>query len=137
MGLALEAVEISSPNELPVALQELSNKIDILWGINDRIALNTKTAKRILLFSYRNRIPFIGLSTTWVKSGAIYSLDRDYTYLGIQCGEIAFKVLSGVNVNSIPVTSPRKIIYTINLKTAEHMKINFKDEIVSNAHKVF
>lgn len=137
MGLTLEVVEISSPNELPIALQELSNKIDILWGINDRIVLNAKTAKRILLYSYRNRIPFIGLSTTWVKSGAIYSLDRDYTYLGIQCGEIAFKILSGVNVNSLPVTSPRKIIYAINLKTAEHMKININDEIVRNAHKVF
>ena len=57
--------------------------------------------------------------------------------MGIQCGEIAFKILSGVNVNSIPVTSPRKIIYAINLKTAEYMKINFKDEIVRNAYKVF
>ena len=137
MGLVLDAVEISSPSELPIALKQLSQKVDILWGINDSVVLNSKTAKNILLFSYRNHIPFIGLSTAWVKSGAIYSLDRDYTYLGIQCGEIAFKVLSGVNVNSIPISFPGKVIYAINLKTAEHMKINFKDEIVSNAHKVF
>ncbi|MBI4848827.1 MAG: ABC transporter substrate-binding protein [Nitrospirae bacterium] len=137
MNFRLEVRKISSPGEIPAALDAISNKADVFWGINDNMVFTPETAKHILLFSYRNRIPFIGLSSEWVKAGALYSLDRDYKSIGAQCGEMALKILSGSSVSSIPVAAPRTVIYSLNLKTAEHMKINFPETVVKNAFKIY
>ena len=137
MGFRLDAQKVYVPQDLPAALDALSNSADVLWGVSDNLVLTSQTARHILLFSYRNHIPFIGLSATWVKAGALYSLDRDYTDIGRQCGEIAFKILQGSRTNLIPPAPPRKIIYSINLKTARDMKIEFSDMLVSGAYEVF
>jgi putative ABC transport system substrate-binding protein len=137
MGLKLKAREIYAPRDLPDALRSLSESTDVLWGMADKIVLTPQTARSILLFSFRNRIPFVGLSEAWVKAGALYALDWDYSDLGRQCGEIAFKVLRGSQVESIPPVRPRKVIYSLNLKTARHMKMNIPEELVRGARRVF
>lgn len=137
MGLSLDAQEVNTPQDLPAALERLVNSADVIWGVADNIVLTSETAKHILLFSYRNRIPFIGLSSAWVKSGAFYSLDRDYTDIGVQCGEIAMKILKGSTAGSIHPVLPRKVMYSLNLKTAKHMKITIPEAIIKGAYQVY
>ena len=137
MGLSLDAQEVNNPQDLPPALEKLANSADVLWGVADNLVLTAQTAKHILLFSYRNKIPFIGLSATWVKSGALYSLDRDYSDIGIQCGEIAIKILQGTSAGLIPPAVPRKVIYSVNLKTAQYMKLNIPEAVIKNAHQIY
>src|SRR2546425_8044938 len=114
MGLTLLARKAHSPKDLPDALASLNNRADGLWGVADQIVLNPQTVKPILLFSLRNRIPFVGLSATWVKAGALYALDRDYDDIGRQLGEAAVKILRGAAPGSLPPASPRKVVYCIN-----------------------
>lgn len=137
MDLKLEVQRINSPRELPEALNAIANKADVFLGINDNVVFTQETAKHILLFSYRNHIPFIGLSSEWVKAGALYSLDRDYKSIGVQCGEMALKVLNGTAITSISLDAPRIVTYSINMKTAEQMKIRFPEAVVKNANKVY
>jgi putative ABC transport system substrate-binding protein len=137
MGLKLKAREVYAPRDLPDALRSLSESTDVLWGMADKIVLTPQTARSILLFSFRNRIPFVGLSGAWVKAGALYALGWDYSDLGRQCGEIAFKVLRGSRVESIPPVRPRKVIYSLNVKTARHMKMKIPGELVRSAGTVF
>jgi putative ABC transport system substrate-binding protein len=89
------------------------------------------------LFSFRNRMPFSGLSASWVKAGALYALDRDYEDLGAQCAEMALKVLDGKHAGSIPPARPRKVRYVLNLRTAEHLKLNLPSELVDGAAEVY
>jgi putative ABC transport system substrate-binding protein len=103
----------------------------------DELVLTPQTAKHILLFSFQNRIPFVGLSTAWVKAGAVYALDWDYTDLGMQCGEMALKVLQGTAINTLPPVIPRKVVYALNQKTARHMKIEIAETLVHGAREVF
>jgi putative ABC transport system substrate-binding protein len=137
MGLKLEAQEIINPQGLPEALNKLSKNSDVFWGIPDSLVLNSQTVKHILLFSFQNRIPFIGLSSSWVKAGALYSLDWDYVDMGMQCGEVAWKVLQGTPTHSIPTATPRKVYYVLNLTTANHMKVKLSDELILGAHQTF
>ncbi len=137
MGLTLQPQEIRIPQDLPAALDNLSKNADVLWAIPDSVVLNSQTAKHILLFSFRNHIPLIGLSEAWVKAGALYALDRDYHDLGAQCGEMALKVLEGAKAGTIPYASPRKVVYSVNLNTARQMKIRIPNELIHEAHKVF
>jgi putative ABC transport system substrate-binding protein len=133
LGLELVSVEVASPRDLPDALEALSRRAQVLWGINDETVYTPATAKAILTFSYRNRIPLTGLSTPWVKAGALYALDRDYRDIGRQCGELAARVLRGERAASIPPETPRKLSYALNLKAARHMNLDLSSAVVQGA----
>jgi putative ABC transport system substrate-binding protein len=88
------------------------------------------------LFSFRHQIPLIGHSTPWVKAGALYALDRDYTDIGLQCAEMAGKILAGQAASSLPPVPPRKVRYTLNRKTAEQMKLDLPVRAFRDAAEV-
>ncbi len=137
LGLRLVTREIHQPKDLPGALDSLAREADMLFALTDQMVLSRQTAQAILLFSFRNRMPFSGLSQSWVKAGALYALERDYVDLGAQCGEMAMKVRNGRRAGSLPPAKPRKVVYAVNLKTAEHLKISLPPELVEGAVEVF
>ena len=57
--------------------------------------------------------------------------------IGMQCGEIAAKILQGTPASAIPPLSPRKVFYALNLKTAEHMKMTIPEPLIDGAQQVF
>ena len=136
-GLTFYSKRVETPQELPDALDSLPGNADVLWGLTDSVVFSPETVKGILLFSFRNRIPFVGLSTSWVKAGAVYALDRDYVDIGVQCGELAEQVLKGVKIHTLKPQSPRKVLYALNLTSTNHMHLNFSDGVIRGAHPVF
>jgi putative ABC transport system substrate-binding protein len=137
MGVKLVAKPVDTPRELPDALESLANNIDLLWGITDQVVVSPQTAEPILLFSFRNKIPFAGLSTPWVKAGSFYALERDYGDIGNQCAEIVVKILNKTAPGTIQVVPPRKVLFSINLKTARTMHLKLSEQIISGASQVF
>lgn len=137
LGLNFVAQEVNSPRELPVAMESLFRRVDVLWGITDPVVLSRQTAKAILLTSFRNKVPFIAPSSAWVKAGALYSLEVDYSDMGVQTGEMAHSVLQGKQVSTMPPQEPREVRYSLNLRTAEHMRLELSGEIVDGAAQVF
>jgi putative tryptophan/tyrosine transport system substrate-binding protein len=136
-GMRLEAYEVNTPQDIPAALDSLSRRAEVLWGMADSLMLSPPIAKNILLFSFRNNIPLIGPSATWVKAGALYSLDWNYTDLGAQCGEMAQKILAGAAPSSLPPATPRKVLYSLNLVTARQMKLTVPEPMVRGARQVY
>ena len=137
MGLKLETQKVLAPQDLPGALEKIARNGDVLWGIPDSVVYTPQTAKPILLFSFRNKVPLIGLSSSWVKAGALYSLEWDYGDIGAQSGETALKILQGMRPGAIPPAGPRKVLYSINLNTARHMKIEIPEALLRNAQSVY
>jgi putative ABC transport system substrate-binding protein len=136
-GLTLLAHEVNSPQEIPIALKTLTRKVDVLWGVADKLVFNAKTAKYLLLFSFRNRIPLIGLSSPWVKAGALYALSWDYEDMGKQCGEMALEILQNKTAGSTSPVGPRKVEYSVNLKTAERMKLVIPETLIKEAKTIY
>ena len=137
LGLKLETQEVRTAQEVPDALERLSKRAQVLWGVPDPVALSMQMAKPILLFSLQNSIPFAAPSSLWVKAGALYSLDCDYRAVGAQCGEMAVKVLKGASPASLPPETPRMITYSINMNTARMMKLAIPDDLVRGAKQTF
>jgi len=136
VNLNIQAYQIDRPQELPDALENLADRADALWGVTDPMVFNPETAKSLLLFSFRHQIPLIGHSTPWVKAGALYALDRDYSDIGVQCAELASKILGGQAAGSLTPVPPRKVRYTLNRKTAEQMKLELPDRTYRDAAEV-
>ena len=136
-GLTLHAIPVTSPLELPAALTSLAKQADVLWGLSDQMVINAQTARNLLLFSFRNRIPFFGLSAAWVEAGALVALERDYQDIGRQCAELAQQIIAGASPASLPLQTPRKVLYTLNRRTAEQMKIEFPAKVLRAAQEVY
>ena len=137
LGLEIVAVKVESPQDITSALKSLNNRVDSILAIPDKMVYSSNTAKAVLLFSFRNRIPFIGLSGAWVKAGALYALDWDYSDLGRQSADIALKILNGTKPEKIKPDVPGKSVYQLNLKTAKHMKLKINRKLIAAAEKVY
>lgn len=122
---------------LDLVLKNLPSQVAALWSFDDAAIFTPQNAESLLLFSFRNRIPLIGLSSQWVKAGALYALDRDYDDLGRQSAEQAWRILQGAPVQQIAPETPRKVLYSINRQTAEHMKLELPDSLIGGAYETF
>ncbi|MSP26352.1 MAG: hypothetical protein EXR75_14595 [Myxococcales bacterium] len=122
VGLELVARPVESPNKIPEALKALKN-VDAIWGVPDATVLSAATARTVLTFAFSNRIPISGPSDSWVKAGALYALDRDYRDIGRQCGELGADILRGRAPRDLPVQKPRIILYSLNARAFDDMKL--------------
>jgi putative ABC transport system substrate-binding protein len=135
-GFRLDALAVKSPQDIPATLEEASRTAEVLWGLTDRVVFSPESAKGLLLFSFRNRMPLVGVSAAWVRAGALCSLDRDYVDIGRQAGEMAVKILAGGSAADIPPVPPRRVCYAINLKTAQQLGLEFADNVLRDACEV-
>jgi len=123
LGLELVARKVDSRERLPDALASLANDVQVVWGIADTLVLTPETARSFLLFQFRQRIPFAGLSESWVKAGSLYALDRDWTDLGRQCAELADQLLRGRDARTLDPQSPRRVLLSLNRGTAQSLRL--------------
>jgi len=136
LGLSLVPIEVREPKELPAALDRAARESDVLWGLTDSVVFSPESAKGLLLFSFRNRIPVVGISGNWVRAGALFGLDRDYDDIGRQAGEMALAILGGTDAKQVPPAAPRKVCPVFNLKTARQMGIEFQEDVLRSACEV-
>jgi len=122
-NILLNAIPIKTTKELALAIRHLSPQLDAFW-ILDASVFNNAAIRQLLLFSFRNRIPLIGLSAPWVKAGALYALDWDYYDMGEQAADLALKILQQKQKpSSLSPLHPRTIRPVYNPKTADYMKL--------------
>lgn len=136
-GLELVEVRISKPAELSKAIRGLANRIDVLWGVADETLYNAATAETVLLFSFRQRVPFIGQSQNWVFAGAALGPAFDYQAIGRQCARIVGEVLDGTPAQEIGVRTPIKMSYSVNLNTLSKLNIAIADSVIEDAQHVY
>jgi putative ABC transport system substrate-binding protein len=136
-GLELVAIPVDSERELLDNTAGLTEKVDVLWSVADSTVFSPQGLKQILLATLRNRIPFIGLSPSFVKAGALLAFSVDYQDVGRQSGEQALRILGGEEPSRVPMTSPRSISLSLNMNTARQIQVNIQDEIRRKAELFF
>jgi putative ABC transport system substrate-binding protein len=136
-GIDIVPVKINSVAQLKEGLQYISKQADALLAVPDATVYSGKTAKEVLLFSYRNSIPFIGLSSTWVEAGALYALEVNYTDIGRQCAEAARQIVAGASPGKQPAFSASNVTYTVNSKTIQHLRLNIDPELIAEGLEIF
>jgi putative ABC transport system substrate-binding protein len=136
-GLELVTREISSTKEVIGALESLQDGIDALWIVPDETILSQAVVQQMLLFSYRRKVPLLGLSDRHAQMGALFSLSfASGEDIGRQAGELAQAILTGRAVADVPYTSARKFYLTVNLKTAQKLGLEIPQAILTRAANV-
>ncbi len=136
VGMELVPMSVRSEGDLLGHAASLSG-VDALWSVADSTVFSPQGLNHILLSTLRHRVPFVGLSPSFVKAGALLALSVDYTDVGRQSGEIACRVLAGEKPSAIPVTAPRKVTLSVNLNTARQIDVAIGDDIRQKAQIFF
>jgi putative ABC transport system substrate-binding protein len=137
MNLGLVTHPIHSEAEVPEGLTSLRPRIDALWLVSDRTVLTTQSLQYVFLFAFQTNLPLMGLSDHFVRMGALFAVGPDYRDVGMQSGEFAAQILGGRNPDELPVASPRKVLLSLNLRTAEIIGLRIPDVVVRKAASVY
>jgi putative ABC transport system substrate-binding protein len=126
--LSLVEIPVTSESEVLGQVEGLKGRVDVLWSVADSTVFTPRSVDSILLLTLRDGIPFVGLSPSFVKAGALLSFSCDYEDVGAQSAEQALGILSGKSPADIPVAFPRRISLFVNLNTAHaiHLEISQK-----------
>ena len=110
---------------------------EIFWILPDQTVLAPKVVEYMLLFSYRNKIPLLGLSERQAQMGALLSLSFGSSEdIGRQSAELSNAILAGRPAGAIPFTTARTIKVTVNLKAAKKLGLEIPDSILAMADTV-
>ncbi len=136
-GLQLVGREIASVKEFPDAFKEISRQIDSFLMIADTRIYFQKSIEYLLSESLKNRLPVIGLSSSYTRAGALFSFDMDYIDLGRRAGEIAAKIMVGERPANMVRSRPDSIRFSLNLVVAERLGIKIPPRVLREASEVF
>jgi putative ABC transport system substrate-binding protein len=78
--------------------------------------------EKVLLYTLREKIPFMGLSEQYVRAGALLALTVSYTENGRQAAEQVQAILAGEQAASLPVVRPQSIEVVFNAHIAHRLK---------------
>lgn len=137
-GITIIAQRVNNSKEVPLIVKNLKGQyIDVIWLLPDITVITKETMEFMLIFSLENGIPILAFSDKYVENGSLMALDIDAVDIGLQAGEMANKILSGINTSNIPIGSPRKAVLSLNLKTATKLSIAISEEVLKKAQRIY
>jgi len=81
--------------------------------------------------------PSISHLESAVQAGLLCGFSLDLYGVGIQCGEMAARVLQGEPISSIKAEYPRKVTIALNRKTATNLGIVFSLDVLNLANVIY
>ena len=136
-GLSFKAIPVNSEKDMMDSLKQLVSKQDMLFAIADSKVYTPQNAQFIILETLRNGIPFVGISSAYVKAGALLSFSCNFKENGEQAAGLAARILNGESPSKLSVAIPERIEIAINENTARHIQIKLPERILKEAAEVF
>ena len=118
-------------------IKGLDSSADALLLLPD-ISLLTKTAiEESYLFSFRKKIPLLGISKKHVRQGALFALEFDPRQVGRHLGQMAAAALHGQSIAHNQALPSQHFNLYINQETAKKMGITIPAEMIAHAKYVY
>jgi putative ABC transport system substrate-binding protein len=134
VGVELVVKQAHDQRDIPRLVDEMRNKIDVLWMLPDPTVITSVMVEYMLQFSFHYNVPIFSFAKKYVELGAVAALVVDPYAIGVQAGEIV-KTLSAGRKDAIRAYA-RSPHLTINTKVAAKMGLKIKDEILKRADKI-
>lgn len=133
----LVPMQISSEREVPGSLRALLPSVDALWLVPDSTVLTDESLRFILNTALEARVPVIGFSREFARSGALLCLSVNYADIGRQAGQLTRKLLDGQLSLPMKPWHPDRIETSLNLKTAKFLGIDIPRELEQKADELY
>ena len=136
IGINLIAKEVHRSSDVPLLIKDMKGKIDAFWMLPDLTVITPETVEYLLLFSLESTVPILTFAEKYVELGALMSVGIDAFDIGTQAGEMAEKILSGRDVETIQRVDARKALISINLKVAGKLGTTIDEKVIRKARIV-
>jgi putative ABC transport system substrate-binding protein len=136
-GTELVPIQISSERDVPGALRALLPSIDALWLVPDSTVLTDESLRFILNTALEERVPVVGFSREFARSGAVLCLSVNYADIGRQAGQLTRKILDGQISLPMRPLHPDRIDISLNLKTAKFLGIDIPKDFAEKADELY
>ncbi|AIL32812.1 ABC transporter substrate-binding protein [Basilea psittacipulmonis] len=132
----IKLVTAAAPRTVDVqsAARSLIGKIDMFYTTTDNnvVAAYESMAK----VANEAKIPLVASDTPSVERGAVASLGVNYYHIGLQAGEMVYRILQGEKPANIPIETDKHPELHINLKAAQEQGITLPQSLIDRASKV-
>ena len=133
-GITLVLKTVRDPRNMPARIDELKDKIDLLWMLPDATISNPDSIEYVMLFSFQHNLPVFSFSKKTVALGAVAALNVNPYDMGAQAGAITRRLLQG---EKGPVRAyaqgPRMLV---NQKVAVKIGVKLNERIFKHAETV-
>ncbi len=136
-GTELVPMQITSERDVPGSLRTLLPSVDALWLVPDSTVLTDESLRFILNTALEGRVPVIGFSREFARSGALLCLSVNYADIGRQAGQLTRKLLDGQLSLPVKPWHPDRIETSLNLKTAKFLGIDIPRELEQKADELY
>ncbi len=138
LGVELVAKKVQTPAEAIAALGQLQKQgVEALWMMPDRFVRSRAVLTQMILMSYRQKIPLVGLTRRHAEYGALISLSWESSKdIGRQAGGVAKDIIAGKAPKDVPFTTAREINIVVNLKAARKLGITVPKAVLAAADSV-
>ncbi|MBI5665340.1 MAG: hypothetical protein HZC49_09715 [Nitrospirae bacterium] len=129
--------DATNPYEFISAVSGMRGDVDALLLLPEKNLLSQTAIEKAFIFSFREKIPVIGISEKYVKTGSLFSLGFNPEHMERQIGNLIIKVLNRGSASGIPQSPPERFTLYINRKTAEATGIRVPPELINIAERVY
>lgn len=130
-GFTIVAVGISDKADLPLAVDSILEKVDVLTNLTDNTVVTALAT--VLDKANAKGIPVFGSEEEQVANGCVAAMGVDYYALGMATGKIAARVLDGEDVSTISVELFEESSPFLNQKALDAMGIVVPDSLAQTA----
>jgi len=127
LNLGLIAEQVQSGSDVTAKLEKLSKKVDALWSVADSVVFG-ESIDRIIEYTIEKKLSFMGLSSSFVKRGALFAIEPDYKDVGRQTAEIIEQIFAGKSPDEIRPAYPRTCRLALNENVARTLGFIFPEE---------
>jgi len=139
-SLGMELVRFPvEPFRVDKAVDKLAKEpVDAIWTVTDPGVMVPASARLILVFALKNKIPVIGFSHEMVRAGALFGFGIDAEAIGAQAGDVAAAILrEGKKPEEFHLLYPEKVSLALNASVAERIGLEFPKEVFAEAKIVY
>jgi ABC-type uncharacterized transport system substrate-binding protein len=127
-GLRLDVERIATEEELLPALKRVLEDSDALLSVADPVVLNNSTVHHLLLTTYHQRVPVVGLSRGYVEAGAALAVHSTPEQIGRQLGELAAELAATGRWRLPPPQYPQYYSVTLNNRVLDSLGLRLEPE---------
>lgn len=125
LEIELEIVSVDSKDEIISELEKNKDEVDgVMLMCN---FLLDSSIDSIVEVSLENKIPIMGLNDYQVEKGILGFYGSTNNNEGIQAARLVANVLKGQDTTNIPIETPEKLEFHLNLNTAKALGIEIEE----------
>lgn len=103
LGIDLIPLAVDSKKDIPDILKKHLDTLDCIWMVPDRTVISEKIVQYVVKQALYLKKGVIGYNSFFLKSGAVFAFEFDYTRIGFQTSELVNDYFNGRHcVNPVP-----------------------------------